>query len=113
MAKQLRIAVSNQDPIIITLNDNEAIHVQLQSNALQFVKPPQPLTTIQVSGMRWSDGDFFNFDWGTIELSSGDTVSIQMLEGSVAPTPPRKEEKYVEPEKECSFCRKPASPQAK
>lgn len=107
--KQLRITITGRENLVINLNENELINVIFQNNATLFLKHGEPQATIAISGNRWQEDDFFSFDWGQYELALGDKILLQIIKDSEIPSPVRKEEKYVEPEKTCTFCDRPAS----
>ena len=90
------------------LVENEAIEIDIQNNATKFLKASDPSTVFRASGHRWSGSDYFILSWGRRALKIGDSVLIRILEGARKATPP-KEEKYIEPEKDCSFCQRKAS----
>jgi hypothetical protein len=107
--KQLHITISGHEDLVINLEEDEAIEIHLLNNAAKFLKPGEAQTKLVTRGMRWKDEEFFNFDWGSTAIELGDKVSIQIVESDRPPTPARAEEKYIEPEKECTFCGKKAS----
>jgi hypothetical protein len=107
--KQLHITISGHEDLVINLDENEAIEIHFLNNATKFLKPGESRAKIFARGMRWKDEEFFNFDWGSTEIALNDKISIQIVEGEIPQTPVRAEEKYVEPEKECTFCGRKAS----
>jgi hypothetical protein len=109
MKKQFQIAISGQESLTIDIVENEAIDIHICSHASTFIKAGMPPTVIKVSGMRWADNGFFNFDWGTHVLNVQDAVSVILVEDTKVATPAHHEEKYIEPEKDCSFCDRKAS----
>lgn len=109
LRKQFHVEIAGAEPLVIDLGENEAIEIDVRANATKFLKPGDPATTFRASGHRWSGADYFILNWGGRALKTGDSVSIRILEGALDPTPPKEEEKYVEPEKDCSFCQRKAS----
>lgn len=106
--KQLHVTIDGKKGLVINLDESDVIHIHYQGNAARFLKQGDPETNIAFSGMRWEGNDIFHFDWGGLELQLNDVLTLRIVEGSDIPTP-RQEKKYVEPEKTCSFCQRPAS----
>ena len=96
--KQLHIAISGQEDIVIDLNDNEAIVVSFQNNATRFLKPGEPQAELSIRGMRWANEEFFNFEWESAEIVLNKAICIRIVEDDRAPTPVRAEERDVAPE---------------
>ncbi|MFZ3320744.1 MAG: ClpX C4-type zinc finger protein [Usitatibacter sp.] len=109
MKKQFRIQINGDPPLRIDLNANEGVYIRIDSNPAKFAGVGVPLTSLHVEGNRWDGDDYYTLDWGQRTLSLNDNVTIQIVGSADAPTSPEREEKYVAPEKDCSFCQKKAS----
>lgn len=109
MKRQFRVEITGGEPLVIDLVENEAINIHIQNNATKFLDPKMPVTTFHVTGHRWAKPDYFILNWGGRALSMGDSILIRIVESAERSTPPKEEEKYVEPEKDCSFCQRKAS----
>jgi ClpX C4-type zinc finger protein len=109
MKKQFRVEVDGRDPVVIDINDNEAIDIHVDSQASKYFESHESTLGLRITGMRWSDDGFFNFNWGRVALGLDSAVRIAIVEGEDQITPVHEEERFVEPEKECSFCERPAS----
>jgi hypothetical protein len=109
MSKQFRVTIDGGDPSIIDIKDNEAIDIHVESSASKFFEAAESTLRVRITGMRWADDDYFTFEWNRSELGLNSDVRIQIVEGNAEATPVLAEEKYVEPEKACSFCERPAS----
>jgi ClpX C4-type zinc finger protein len=109
LRRQFQIEMSGAEPLVIDLVENEAITIDIQNNATKFLKASDQATVFRASGHRWSGSDYFILSWGGRALKIGDSVLIRILEGTLKATPPKEEEKYIEPERDCSFCQRKAS----
>jgi hypothetical protein len=109
MKKQFRIQINAEPPLRIDLNANEGVYIRIDNNPAKFAEAGTLLTSFHVEGSRWTEDEYFTLEWGKRTLTPTDRVSIHLVESDEAATPPETEEKYVTPEKECSFCEKKAS----
>jgi hypothetical protein len=112
MKRQLHIGLPGREPLVIDLDPDEAISVVLENRLVnlppQFAKPESP-AVIRISGNRWKPEASFVLEWPDVPLSGTETLSVAFVEADRPASPKRKDERYVEPEKDCSFCRRKAS----
>jgi hypothetical protein len=101
--KQLEVQIPGTKPLVIDLVDDEAIDLHVQSNATRFSKD-RSLIHFRATGHRWRQGDYFMLNWGGRALKVGDTVAVNLSASGKKATAPKEVEKYIEPEKQCSFC---------
>jgi len=109
MRKQLHVTVSGQLTTVIDLHDDEGITVRIDHHPFRVEKQNGPLSIVTIDGGRWRDGKHHNLEWDSQALDPLSSVTLAFVEGDAEATPPTKEELYVRPEKECSFCHKKAS----
>lgn len=109
MKRQFFVEMTGRAPLSIELNDNESVTIYVESPPSKFYEGEAPGPSYRVEGLRWTDTEHFHFGWGSQPLKLNDKISVQLVESRGAASPPVSEEKYVEPEKECSFCGKKSS----
>jgi hypothetical protein len=109
MKRKLLVEVPGRAPISIEIHDNESISIHIDSPPTKFYEGEAPGPHYRIEGLRWTDSEHFHLGWGGGPLNLSDKISVQLLESQGTTTPPEKEEKYIEPEKECLFCGKKSS----
>ena len=111
MKKQFHIKYNDQEPVVIDVIDDESITISLDQPPTKFVEGKEkiPKTLFRIEGLRWRNDEHFHLGWLEKEITLNDTIKIQLKENDSKATPLIKEEKYIEPEKECSFCHKKSS----
>ncbi|MDH5434912.1 MAG: ClpX C4-type zinc finger protein [Gammaproteobacteria bacterium] len=111
MKKQLHIKYNSQESVFIDVNDDESITISLDTPPAKLLKEKGkiPKTLFRVEGSRWRDDEYFYLNWLEKEVLLDDIIMIQFKEDDRKATPLTKVEKYIEPEKECTFCDKKAS----
>jgi hypothetical protein len=68
-----------------------------------------PLMRFKVDGLRWRDDEHYHLAWLESALDIGDSVMVRIADSNENASKLIKEELYVEPEKDCVFCRKKSS----
>ena len=108
MKKQFKISLNKDKEVLLDLNKNEVVSIQFDNNPFAEEKN-MPTRTIRISGNRWVDEEFYSLEWAELPVNFGDTFSVSLIESEAQGTMPSKEERYVKPEEECSFCQKKKS----
>jgi hypothetical protein len=107
--RQFHISIGRRKPIVIDLNRNEWVYLTVHNHPVTEKGYKRPTTTVQIDGNRWAGKDFFTLAWPKQQLKAGDSVTVALVIDNKRPTKRKKDEKYIEPEKDCSFCHKKAS----
>ncbi len=111
MNKQIQININDKDTIIIDIMDDEKVSISIDQPPTKFTKENEEnrQPTIQITGLRWRNGERFHLGWLESTLNSNDKVTIQFKDSSEKPTSLANNEKYIRPEMTCSFCNKKSS----
>ncbi len=104
--KKIQVVINDEKPITIDVKGDESVTVQFEDppSGLENCKGQKP--NIKIDGMRWRNEDFFQLSWLERNVSHRDRITIQYIDSEEQLTELTKEEKYIKPEEECSFCQK-------
>jgi ClpX C4-type zinc finger protein len=108
MKNQFHINVLGKEELIIDLNENELVSINISNNPYA-TKQDNPVKSMCITGNRWHEDEMDILEWKAIELSSGDKISIEINESDIKPSTIYRDDLYVRPEEECSFCMKKES----
>lgn len=106
--KQFQISIDGKIANVINLNSNEVVSIHIANNPMAK-NSRFPITSIRAEGSRWSEDDYYTLEWQEVQLETGSMIQINYIEGNLDATPLIKEEKFIAPEEECSFCQKKKS----
>ena len=109
MKKQFHIKVSGEEKLVIDLVEDESVSVYVDNSPTYFKKNKTLLPALRIEGLRWRNDQHFHLGWLERNLNSEDEIKIKLTESEEPPSPLTKEQKYVAPEKDCSFCHKKKS----
>ena len=109
MGRQLHLDHPNGESLIIDLVDDESVSVQIHCGPEALWKSEMPLMRLKVDGLRWRDEEHHHLGWLDKALSVGDTITVRPTDSDEQPSALSNEELFVEPEKDCVFCRKKAT----
>ena len=108
--KQVIVSAENVEPIVIDVMGDESISIQVDlppKNVPGSSGKASPM--LRVNGLRWRNEEHFHLGWLEEELSFSEEVNIKLTFSTKQPSELQKEEKYVAPEEDCSFCHKKKS----
>ena len=109
MGRQLHLDRSDCEKLVIDLVDDESVSVQIDCGPKAMWKGDLPLMRLKVDGLRWRDDEHHHRGWIESALDIGDSVVVTIADSNENVSKLTKEELYVEPEKDCVFCRKKSS----
>lgn len=109
MKKQFHIKLNNKEKFVVDINDNEAVDIHVASNPYIDKKGKKNPTLLHINGNRWHDNEMDILEWDKTILKNGDKISIELTESDNVPSKLQKDELYISPEEECSFCHKKKS----
>ena len=110
MGRQLHLERSSFEKLVIDLVDDESVTVQIHCGPKAMWKgDDQPLMSLKVDGLRWRDDEHHHLGWHESALDTGDSVVLKIADSNENASELTKEELYVQPEKDCVFCRKKSS----
>ena len=109
MKKQIKITIDNKAPIVIDEVGDECWSVIFNTSAQDLIKTepkhaePKP-PTLKVDGLRWRRGEHYHLGWEQFEVGESSKITIECGKSNFPVTCLEKEEMYIQPEEECSFC---------
>ncbi len=109
MKKQFHIKVTGEEKLVIDLAGDESVGVYVDNPPTDYEKDKLLLPTLRIEGLRWRDEQHFHLGWLEKNINSEDEISIKLTEANEDSSPLTKEEVYIAPEKDCSFCHKKKS----
>lgn len=113
MPRQLHIRISDGKPIVIELRRDESISLHLQNHLLESPhkkqSPPDSPAVLCLDGGRWTNKEYYILEWPPMPLQGTESILIAFVDANLPAAPLSKDELYVEPEKECSFCHRKRS----
>jgi len=111
--RQLHIKISDGEPIVIDLRRDESISLHLQNHLVDNPYPnqsaPDSPAVLRLDGGRWTDKKYYILEWPPVPLQGTESISVAFVDAALPAAPRSKDELYVEPEKECSFCHRKRS----
>lgn len=109
MKKQIHIEVTGAEEIVIDVNEHESVSVHIDNPPTKFQKEQVLRPSVKVDGLRWKNEQHFHLGWLEKNLQFGDEVRIKLMESCQSASSIAKEEEYIAPEENCSFCGKTKS----
>jgi len=107
--KQVIVSAENIEPIVIDVKGDESVSIQVDLPPKNVPGGGKASPMLHVNGLRWRDEEHFHLGWLEKKLSFSEEVNIKLTFSVKEPSILQKEEKYVAPEEECSFCYKKKS----
>jgi hypothetical protein len=108
MKKQFHIHINDKEKFIIDFNENEAVSIHISNNPYSE-KNKEPPTVMHIYGNRWHDDEMDILEWKNTTLNKNDKITIQIQDSKKKPSKIDKDDLYISPEEECSFCHKKKS----
>jgi hypothetical protein len=106
--KQLHIRQNSDDPIIIDVQDDEAVQVHLDTHPhLRDGVRREP--TFSVAGLRWRDGRHFHLGWLEQSISLGSSLRVDYVSADQPASALSNDVEYIAPDPTCGFCGRAAA----
>ena len=110
MKKQLQFQINNDKKIVVDLKINESISFVLNSVPPNVKdKELEDNLFYKIDGLRWRNDEYFHLEWEHREFKINDAIKIEFIESDLNASKLSKEELFIQPEEECSFCSKKLS----
>jgi len=106
--KQFHVHINEKEEFIINSKENEAFSICITNNPY-YKEREMPTTVMRIEGNRWSGEQMDNLEWEEKILTKGNKISIEIKDSYNKASKLFKDERYVKPEDECTFCHKKKS----
>jgi len=107
--KQVIVTAEKVEPIVIDVMGDESVSIRVDLPPRNVPGSGKASPMLRVDGLRWRNEEHFHLGWLEKKLSFSEEVNIKLTFSVKEPSELQKEEKYVAPEEDCSFCHKKKS----